>query len=165
MTLPRFAVGQCDYMDEEYQCSQKLQFWHYYLSLFLQVALSPNLPLRVLWVHINSIRGITIHITESKIHITYSENHDSTLFFYYFYMSPLPTLTHIITKGSSFSISSPFGITKLQKKLSWCIIDWELSILNVNGNAYSYPLPSLLWFKRERVFISVFPKTMVSRVL
>jgi hypothetical protein len=60
-------------------------------------------------------KGITIHITESNIHISYSENHDSTLFFYYFYMSPLPTLAHIIVKGSTFSISSPFDITKLQK--------------------------------------------------
>ena len=56
--------------------------------------------------------------TKSKIHISYSENHDSTLFFYYFYMSPLPTLTYVIAKGSSYSISTPFDITKLQKKLS-----------------------------------------------
>ena len=79
------------------------------------VFLSHNPLLRVLGVHINCIRGITIHITESKTHISYSENHDSTLFFYYFYMSPLPTLAHIIAKGSSFSISSPFDIIRLQK--------------------------------------------------
>ena len=54
---------------------------------------------------------------QSKIHISYSENHASTLFFYYFYMSPLPTLAYIIPKGSTFSISSPFDITKLQKKI------------------------------------------------
>ena len=36
-------------------------------------------------------------------------------YFYYFYMSHLPTLAHIIVKGSTFSISSPFDITKLQK--------------------------------------------------
>jgi hypothetical protein len=29
------------------------------------------------------------------------------------------------------------------KKLSWCLIDWQLSIPNVNGHAYSYPLPTL----------------------
>ena len=63
----------------------------------------------------NGIRGITIHITEPKIHISYSENHDSTLFFYYFYMSPLPTLAHTIAKGSTFSISSRFDVTKLQQ--------------------------------------------------
>ena len=113
MTLPRFAVGQCGCMDEEYQCSRKLRLQHYYLWLLLQAALSHAPPLRV---HINGIRGISIHITESNIHISYSENHGSTLFFYYFYMSPLQTLTHIIAKGSSFSISSPFDITKLQKK-------------------------------------------------
>ena len=33
----------------------------------------------------------------------------------YFYMSPLPTLAHIIAKGRRFSISSPFDIAKLQK--------------------------------------------------
>ena len=46
----------------------------------------------------------------------YSENHDSTPFFYYFYMSPLSTLAHTIAKGSTFSISSPFDVAKLQKK-------------------------------------------------
>ena len=29
------------------------------------------------------------------------------------------------------------------KKLSWCLIDWQLSVLNVNGHTYSYPLPPL----------------------
>ena len=86
--------------------------------IILQVALSHIPPLRVLEVHLNGIAVITIHITKSKIHISYSENHDSTLFFYYFYMSPLPTLTYVIAKGSSYSISTPFDITKLQKKLS-----------------------------------------------
>jgi hypothetical protein len=67
--------------------------------LLLQVALSHTPPLQVLEVHINSIMGISIHIIESKIHISYSENHDSTLFLYYFYISPLPTLDHIVAKG------------------------------------------------------------------
>ena len=104
MTLQRFAVAQCGYMDEEYQCSRKLRFWHYYLWLSLQV----------LEVHINGIRGITIHITESKIHISYSENRDLTLLFYYFYMPPLQILAHTIAKGSTFSIIYPFDVTKLQ---------------------------------------------------
>ena len=45
---------------------------------------------------------ITIHITETKIHISYSENHDATLMlvFYYFYVSTLPTHAHIIAKGA-----------------------------------------------------------------
>ena len=55
--------------------------------------------LRVQEVHINGIRGISIHITESKIHISYSKNHNSTLFFYCFYMSPLPILVRIVAKG------------------------------------------------------------------
>jgi len=56
-------------------------------------------PLRVLEVHINGVSSISIYITESKHLISYSEIHDSTLFFYYFYMSPLPTLFHIVAKG------------------------------------------------------------------
>ena len=56
-----------------------------------------------------------IHIPESKIHISYSKNHNSTLFFYYFYMSHLPSLAHIIAKGSIFLINSSFDGTKLQK--------------------------------------------------
>ena len=99
MTLPRFAVGQCSCTDEEYQCSRNLQFRHYYLWLFLQGAFYHNPPLRVLEVHVNGIRGLTIHITKSKIHISYSENHDSTLLFYYFYMSPLPSLRVVIFRS------------------------------------------------------------------
>ena len=78
-TLPRYAVAQCGCMDEEYQCSRKVRFRLYYQWLFLQVPLSLTPPLRVLEVHINDIMGITIHITESNIHISYTKNHDSTL--------------------------------------------------------------------------------------
>ena len=56
---------------------------YFYRSFFL----TP--PLWVLELHINGIIGISIHITESKIHISYSENHDSTLmlvFHYHFCM-------------------------------------------------------------------------------
>ena len=54
---------RCGCMDEEYQCSRKLRFRHYYLWLYLQG----------LEGHMNGIRGITTHITESKIHISYSK--------------------------------------------------------------------------------------------
>ena len=40
MALPRFAVTQCGWMDEECQCYRKLWFRHYYLWLFLEDALS-----------------------------------------------------------------------------------------------------------------------------
>ena len=33
------------------------------------------------------------------------------------YMSTLKTLTHTIAKGSTFSISSPFGVTKSHEKI------------------------------------------------
>ena len=86
--MPRFPVGQCDCMDEEYQCSQKTA-----VSTLLSVIISTGRPfpqptLQVQKVHINGIMGTTILINESIIHISYSENHDSILFFYYFYMSP-----------------------------------------------------------------------------
>ena len=86
------------------------------ISTLLSVIISHTPPLRVLEVHINGFTGITIHITESKIHISYSENHDSTLFFYYFHMPSIPTLAHTIDKGSTFSISSPFDVTKYKIK-------------------------------------------------
>ena len=100
--LPRFCLAQYGWMNEKFLLSRKLWFKHYYQWLFFTgcpfLSLSPPL-LWVLEVHLNGIRGsITIHITESKIHISYFENHDSTLMlvFHYFYMSPLPTLTHLI---------------------------------------------------------------------
>ena len=99
-------------MDEKSLCSRKLWFRHYY-----QCRPIPPPHVRLLEVHINGIRSITIDITESKIHISYSENHDSTLMLvlYYFYMSVLPTLADIIAKDNTFSITSPFDFTKLQR--------------------------------------------------
>ena len=91
-------------------------------------------------VNIKGNMGVSIHITESKIHISYSKNHDTTLFSYYFYISPLPILAHIIAEGSTFLISSPIDITKLQKN---CLDDWQLSIPNVNRHTYPYPFPNL----------------------
>jgi hypothetical protein len=64
---PRFALAQCGWMDVKSPCSWKLWFWHYYQC-------RPFLPpyLRVLEVLIYGIR-----ITETNIHINYSENHDA----------------------------------------------------------------------------------------
>ena len=138
MILQRFAVTQ----GWGISVFPKLRFQHYYLWLYLQGAFSHNPPLQVLEVHINSITGINIHITESKIHISYSENmirHYYIIFTCHpFHPSPISLLRVVL-----FFISTPFDITKLQKKLSWCVIDWQLSIPNDNGNAYSYPLHPL----------------------
>ena len=116
MTLPRFAVIQCGSMDKEHHCCRKLRLRHYNLWLFLKVALSHTPPLRAIEVHINGITCITIHITESKIHISYSETmirHYSSIIFtcHSFQPSPIPLL-----RCSTFSISSPFDVTKLQQK-------------------------------------------------
>ena len=121
------------------QCSWKLWFRHYYLWLFLQVALYHPPPLRVLEAHLNGIMGISIHITEFKIHISYLKHNDSTLFSsimficHPFQPSPIPFLDH-------FS----FSCNKITTKLSWCLIDWQLTVPNVHAHARSYPLP-LLW--------------------
>ena len=114
MTLPRFEWNSVVAWMRNINVPEN---YCYYLWLFLHVALSHIPTLRVLQVHLNGIRSINIHITEAKIHISFSEIHDSTLFFYYVYMSPLPTLAHTIAKGSTFSISSPFDVTKLQRKI------------------------------------------------
>ena len=169
MTLPRFAVGQCGCIEEKLKTI---------VLTLLSVFISTSCPFPqptftgARGAH-KRHQGITIHITESKIYISYSKNHDSTLFFYYFYMSPLPILVYIIAKGSTFLISSPFDITKLQKKMSWYVINWQLSVPNVNGHAYSYPLPHPMamgtqpGFKRYRKshHLSIPKKTMVSTLL
>jgi hypothetical protein len=66
---------------------------------------------------------------------------DSNVYLLFLHV-PLSTLAHIIGKGSTFSISSPFDITNY-KELPGSLLDGQLSILNVNGHAYSYPLRSL----------------------
>ena len=95
--MPGFAVAQCEYMGGKSVFPKTMALTLLVIIFTGSPFLSP--PLRVLEVNINGIRGITIHITESKIQISYSENHGLTLFFYYFYMSPLPTLVHIVAKG------------------------------------------------------------------
>ena len=143
MTLPRFAVAQCGCMVEEYQCSRKLWSRHYYLWLFLQVALSHTPPLRVLEVHIKVIRGITIHITESKIRTSNSENHDRRYFsiiftWHPFQSSRIPLLRVVLFWSVLFLM-----LQNCKKKIVLCPIDWQLSIPNINGYAYWYPLPPL----------------------
>jgi hypothetical protein len=127
--------------------------------IFTGCLLPPPSSLRVLEVHINGIRGICIHIIESKIHISYLRNHDSTLMLSSIickYHSFQPSSISLLRVGNTFSIISPFDITNSQKKLSWYLIDWQLSIPIVNGHAYSYALPTLwrwghkLGFKRHR---------------
>ena len=95
------------------------------------------------------------------------QNHDSTLFFYFVYMSPLPTLAHTIAKGSGFSISSFFDVIKLQQ-----------NCLDVSSTG-SFPFPMSMsthilipyhpysdgGLNLESLFIAVFPKTVVSTLL
>ena len=120
-------------MDEKTLCFWKPCFWHYN-----QCCPSPlHPPLQVLEVHINDIKGITIHIS-------YSENHDWILMlvFYYFYMSPLQISFISLLRVILFR-SVLLSMLLNYKKLPWRLIDWQLSVLNVNGYAYSYPLPPL----------------------
>ena len=92
------------------------------------------------------------------------------LFFYYFYVSPLPTLAHTIAKGSTFSIGSRFDVTKLQKKIvlmshrladfgsqwQWTQIFIHLTTLMAMGTQ--------LCFKRHRESFFI-PKTVVTTLL
>ena len=64
MTLPSFAVAQCGCMDEELSVFPKTTGSTLLSVSFLQVALSHTPSLRVLELHINGVRGITMHITE-----------------------------------------------------------------------------------------------------
>ena len=84
-----------------------------------------------------------------------------------------PSSISLLRVGNTFSISFPFDVT-ITKKLSWCLTDWTLSISNVNGDAYSYPLPPLWWWglnldlndiERVIIHLSVPKKTMVSTLL
>ena len=131
--------------------------------------LSHTPSLWVLDVDINGITVITTHITESKIHISYSETHDSTLFLHYFYMSSLPTLAHTIVKGSIFrSVVLPrlqnykkivllsHRLSAFRSQCQWTRIFISLTIPIGMGTQLGL---KRLW---ESLFISVSPKTMVS---
>ena len=65
----RTQLGFKQHRESRYlsQCSRELWFRHYYQWIFLKVLLA----LWVLEVHINGFKGITIHITESKIKKTW----------------------------------------------------------------------------------------------
>ena len=74
------------------------------------------------------------------------KNHDSTLMLssiIFTYHPFQPSSISLLRVGNAFSISSPFDVTKLQKKKSLYLIDWQFSIPSVNGHVYSYPLPAL----------------------
>jgi hypothetical protein len=127
-------------------------------------------PLRVLELHRNDIRGITIHIR-------YSEKHDSTLLlvFYYFYVLPLQiwsiSLQRVI---NTFSIISPLDVTKLQKEnplmshrlaifRSQC--QWTRIFVSLTTPITMGTQLGLKRASRVSLFISVFPETVVSTLL
>jgi hypothetical protein len=89
-------------------------------------------PLRVLEVHINDI-GVKLFI--STITKTMTRH-------YCFYMSPLQTSSISLLRVILFR-SVLLSMLLNYKKLSWRLIDWQLSVLNVNGHPYLYPLPPL----------------------
>ena len=72
-------------------------------------------PIRVLEVHVNGIRGRFIHITESKIHISYLKNLDSTLILSSIIFTCRPFQPSSISLlRVYFSITSPFEVNKFQ---------------------------------------------------
>ena len=90
--------------------------------------------------------GYNIHITEFKFHISYLRNHDSTLMLYSIIFtchSFQPSSISLLRVGNTFSITSPFDVTKLQKNCLDVSSTSSFPFPNVNGHAYSYPLPPL----------------------
>jgi hypothetical protein len=90
-----------------------------------------------------------------------------------FYMAPLQTLANTIAKGSTFSISSPFDITKLQKNCldvsSTGSFPFSISMdTHIYSPYHPYGDGDSTWTyttSRESLFNSVFPKIMISTVL
>ena len=81
-------------------------YYHYYYYIII-----------IIIINIIIIIIIIIHITESKFHISYLRNQDSTLmcsiiFTCYFFQ---PSSISFLWVGNTFSISSPFDVTKSQK--------------------------------------------------
>jgi hypothetical protein len=70
---------------------EKLRFRHHYLWLFLQVFLFHTPPLRVLDVY-----GITYNYSYHRVQNSYQLFRKP--YFYYFYMSSLPTLAHTLLR-------------------------------------------------------------------
>jgi hypothetical protein len=99
----------------------------------------PPIPSWVQEVHTNGIMSITIHITGSKIHISYSKNHDSTLMliFYYFYVtslqpSPISLLrVHLIGTENVTSSQRP---EKLRLFLQNTTCTYDLAIGTAHNN-------------------------------
>ena len=94
------------------------------------------------------------------------------LVFYYFYMSPLATLIHIIAKVVLFRSDLLSMLLNYKKKIvfshrvaafhSQC--QWTRILVSLST---PMAMGTQLWFKRhgESLFISVIPKTMVSTLL
>ena len=66
----------------------------------------------------NKKYNLSVHITKSKLHISYFKNHDSTLMLSYiiFTCHPFQHSSISLKRASNiFTISSPFDVIKLQK--------------------------------------------------
>ena len=139
--------------------------------------LPPALLLRVLWLHINGIMGIYIHITESKTRISYLKHHDSTLMLssiIFTCHSVQPSSISLLRVGNTISIRSPFCVTKLQNIV---LVSHRLAAFHSQRQwtliLLSLPTPkameALLEFKRHReshsLFTSMFSKTLVSTLI
>ena len=157
-------------MDEKSLCSWKLCFLQYY-----QCRLFPPPHSTGAGDAHKRHQEYNLHITVSKLHISCSENHDWTLLLVFycfskssFQPSPISLLMVILFRSVLLSM-----LLNYKKKLCWCLIDWQLSIPNVNGHACSYPLPPLWqWglnldlngIEGVVIHFSV-PKTIVSTLL
>ena len=133
MTQPRFAEAQCGCMNEEYQCSRKLQFFTLLSVIIFTGARGANKR------HLGY--NYSYHWVQNSFQLfqkTIIQHYSSIIFMCPpFQPSCMPLLRVVLSQ------SVLFWCYKITEKLSWCLIDWQLSVPNVNGHANSYPLQPL----------------------
>ena len=127
-------------------------------------------------MHINGIRGISIHITESKMYTSYlNKNHDSTLMLssIIFVCHPFqPSSISLLMVGNTISTTSPFDVTKLQQqkflvshRLAAFHSQWQWTRRFLSLTTLIAMETWIQTASSESLFIPVFPKTMVSTLL
>jgi hypothetical protein len=137
MTLPRFAVVQCGYMDEEYLFPKTT------VSTLLSVIIftGRSFPHHTF----KGARGAhkrhqgynySYHWVQNSYQLFQKPWFDTILLL--FYISPLPTLDHIVTKARQYFFDHFSYRCYYITKNCRCLIGWQLFIPNVNRHAYSY---------------------------
>jgi len=93
---------------------------------------------------VSTLLSVIIPITETIIHISYSQNHDSTLMlvFYYFHVSLLQTHANIIAKGALNVIG--YIIINLNVPKNG---EFHTNVGRYYFTCISTPIPEMVWVK------------------